>query len=239
MRRLHRRPLSPETAAFLQTRTEAVSRAADPRGEASRLWELQGKAFREVREILRDMASGTERCMYCEDGEGTAIDHFWPKGNYPERAFDWLNYLLACSVCNSNFKRDQFPVDEQKEPLLLNPTEDDPLAHLRFTTTGHLIPRTLKGEWSIRVYGLDREALQKGRKNTWVLLQAIVILYAQAVQEGDSDWAVQLEQGAREHQYSGVLAALIWLAATEDPDVGIRPEFLAAIRHHPEILTWA
>lgn len=232
-------PLSSAAIDFLRERTTAVREAADPRTEAIRLWGLQGKAFREVREILKEMASGVERCMYCEDSAGVAIDHFRPKGLYPERTFDWLNYLLACSVCNSNFKRDQFPLDERNEPLLLNPADDDPLDHLQFTSTGHVISETLKGEWSIRVYGLDRETLQRGRRNTWVLLQSIVIAYAQALEEGDSDWARRLEQGAREHQYSGVLAALVRLAAKRDPDLGIRPELLTAIQQHPEILTWA
>lgn len=59
MKRLHRRPLSAATQAFLEKRAGAVSRAADPRAEASRLWDLQKNlAFQEIRTILRQMASG-------------------------------------------------------------------------------------------------------------------------------------------------------------------------------------
>src|SRR5436853_78831 len=112
MKRIERLPLTPGTQAFLRKRSEAVAAAADARAEARGLWGLQdNKAFREIREVLKRMAPGIERCMYCEDSHGTAIEHFWPKARYPDRAFDWLNYLIACSECNSNCKRDQFPLD--------------------------------------------------------------------------------------------------------------------------------
>jgi hypothetical protein len=90
MRRLQRLPLSSRSLEFLRERSQAIAGAPDPRAEAGRLWNLQGnQAFREIRETLRRMASGLERCMYCEDGEGAAIEHFWPKAHYPNRTFDW------------------------------------------------------------------------------------------------------------------------------------------------------
>jgi 5-methylcytosine-specific restriction endonuclease McrA len=122
MKRIQRLTLSPKAVRFLAGRSSRVAAAPDPRTEARRLWNLQAnQAFREIREALGKMASGLERCMYCEDSEGTAIEHFWPKATYPERAFDWLNYLIACSQCNSNFKRDQFPLDGAGAPLLVKP----------------------------------------------------------------------------------------------------------------------
>lgn len=94
MKRLLRLPLSPSTLALLRNRSETVAGSTHPRAEVELLWGRQGnKAFREIREVLREMASGVERCVYCEDSKGIAIDHFWPKTEYPERAFDWLNYL--------------------------------------------------------------------------------------------------------------------------------------------------
>lgn len=185
------------------------------------------------------MASGIERCAYCEDSEGTAIDHFWPKNVYPERAFDWLNYLLVCSTCNSRYKRDQFPLDERGLPLLLNPTAEEPLEHLTFTSDGKLLAETPKGDWSIQVYGLNRGGLWLGRKDAWVAIQCLVIAYAEALQAGDPAWASALEQSVRNNRFSGVFAALMKIAQGLDADLIIRPEFLAAIRHHPEILTWA
>lgn len=227
------------TLGFLRRRAEEVEAAEDRRAEAARLWLLQANnAFREIRETLRRMANGIERCMYCEDSEGIAIDHFWPKGVFPERAFDWLNYLLVCSTCNSQYKRDQFPFDEHSLPLLLNPTEDEPLDHLRFTSQGELLAETAKGECSIRVYGLNRGSLQIGRKDTWTVIQCLVIAYADALQARDPEWASEIEHTVRNNRFSGVFAALTRIAQGADADLILRPEFLAALRHHPEILSW-
>jgi uncharacterized protein (TIGR02646 family) len=133
MRRLQRSTLGAETAAFLRKRTAQVTSAAHPVEEAARLWPLQqNKAFAEIRRTLAAMASGRERCMYCEDSAGTDIDHFWPKSRYPEKTFAWLNHLLACSTCNRR-KLARFPVDAVGSPLLVDPTAEEPLDHIKPT----------------------------------------------------------------------------------------------------------
>jgi hypothetical protein len=72
-------------------------------------WKAAHKERQKVRSYLSRMAVGIQRCMYCGDSLGTDIDHFEPIVLRPSRAFDWLNHLLACSSCNSNYKRDKFP----------------------------------------------------------------------------------------------------------------------------------
>ncbi|NOY25886.1 MAG: HNH endonuclease, partial [Oligoflexia bacterium] len=102
------------------------------------------------------MASGRARCMYCEDSLGTDIDHFRPKADFPQRAFAWPNYLLACSHCNSNLKRNAFPIDGNGDPLLLDPSADNPAEHLLFSpSTGEFVSVGAKGQESIRVFGLN------------------------------------------------------------------------------------
>ncbi len=56
------------------------------------------------------------------------LDHFRPKarGMYPHLKCEADNYILMCSLCNSTYKKDEFPLIENK-PLLFNPTEKDPL----------------------------------------------------------------------------------------------------------------
>lgn len=240
MKRLQRLPLSPTTQAFLGKRTSAVARAADPRAEASRLWDLQqNRAFQEIRATLRQMASGIERCMYCEDGAGTAIEHFWPKASYPDRAFAWANYLLACSLCNSNFKRDQFPCDASGRPLLIDPTEEEPLDHLTLSpSTGSFLARSPKGEWSIRVFGLGRDALEKGRRAAWTALEILLIGYAQAHRNGDGERSARIEFTVRHHPFAGVLAALLRMARGPDAALLVAADCLAALRRHPEIHSW-
>lgn len=147
MRRIQRLPLSQDALDFLRQRTSEVEGKPDAERaeEAARLWKLQGKAFKEIRAVLGQMASGIKRCMYCEDSKGIAIEHFRPKRDYPLQAFVWLNYLLACTECNSNYKRTQFPLDGLGNPLLLDPSDpsDDPLDHLAFSpSTGQFEPQT-------------------------------------------------------------------------------------------------
>jgi hypothetical protein len=72
------------------------------------------------------------------------LDHFRPKAEdkYPLLKCEPENYILMCSLCNSTYKKDEFPLlDESKraidakkvadtineKPLLFNPTQKDPL----------------------------------------------------------------------------------------------------------------
>jgi uncharacterized protein (TIGR02646 family) len=217
-----------------------VAAAADPRSEAKRLWKRQNnRTFREIRNVLKKMATGIERCMYCEDSQGIAIEHFWPKSIYPERAFDWLNYLIACSECNSNVKRDQFPLDETGEPFLVNPVEEDPFDHLSLvTTTGDYQPLSRKGDWSIEVFELNRTILADGRKDAWVSIQSLLTDYARARERADDEWADSVQRAARRHPFAGVLAALLQISQSPDVDFLVSAECLQAIRSHPEILGW-
>jgi hypothetical protein len=240
MKRVQRLPLSPGTLAFLRKRSAAVAAAADARSEAGRLWSFQdNKAFQEIREVLRTMAPGIERCMYCEDSEGTAIEHFWPRAGYPERSFDWPNYLFACSGCNSNHKRDQFPLDATGQPLLVNPAEEDPLDHLSLSpSTGLYQSSSPKGDPSIQVFGLNREALTRGRTNAWSVLEQLLAIYADSREEADFQKAEKIETAVREYPFAGVLAALLRIAAGPDADLLVAGECLQAFQRCPEVWDW-
>ncbi len=61
-------------------------------------------AFKEIREKLDSMCRAPGICCYCENNEGTDIEHVVPKRVFPEITFDWDNYLLACTKCNSTYK---------------------------------------------------------------------------------------------------------------------------------------
>jgi len=234
-----RRPLSSRTRRFLRARTEKVTASGDPQAEARRLWRLKkNRAFDEIRQRLRAMATGLDRCMYCEDNEGTDIDHFWPQARYPERSFRWNNYLWACSHCNSNQKRDQFPLDASGNPLLVDPTVDEPLDHLAFSpATGEYLPLTSKGQPTIAVFGLSRANLVRGRSIAWTALQALLLLYAQR-KAADDPKAARIEHDVRAHPFAGVFVALLRIAASPAAAILIEPRCLEVLAAHPEILTW-
>jgi hypothetical protein len=55
-------------------------------------------------------------------------------------------------------------LDALEDPLLLHPyVERDPTEHLEFTSDGAVEGRTKKGEWSIRVFALNRDELRELR----------------------------------------------------------------------------
>jgi hypothetical protein len=55
-------------------------------------------------------------------------------------------------------------LDVLEHPLLLHPyVDEDPTVHLEFRPNGFVRPRTKKGEWSIKVFDLNREDLRTER----------------------------------------------------------------------------
>ena len=82
-----------------------------------------------------------------------------PGSTRPRRA------VLACSCCNSNYKREQFPWDAAGAPLLIDPTAQDPREHLRLSVrTGKYVAKTPKGEKSIDVFGSEGTSWRRGAR---------------------------------------------------------------------------
>ncbi len=240
MRMLHRTPLSNRATAFLKKRTEKVAGAGDPKKEADRLWSMKNNmAFDEIRKTLAEMASGNERCMYCEDSAGSDIDHFRPKALYPLYAYTWSNYLTACGRCNSNYKRDEFPLDDKDAPLLIDPTSEDPRSHLGLSLmTGKVVALSPKGRESARVYGLGRRELEKGRAANKTAFEALLEKYGRARERGEADEAERVKQAIFEMPHSSVFTAIIDTASGDNADLFLSRECLDVIEKHPEVREW-
>lgn len=67
-------------------------------------------AFSDIKNVLTDMCSGVQICVYCEHNEATDIEHIYPKRLYPDKAFTWNNYLFACGKCNTHYKAENFKI---------------------------------------------------------------------------------------------------------------------------------
>lgn len=242
MRRIARTSLTQSTLGRLRDLTDEVVRAGDPKAKATARWETKPKAaFEEVRTALEGMAHGRARCMYCEDSFGTDIDHFWPKADYPDRAFSWPNYLLACSFCNSNLKRNEFPLDAAGQPLLIDPTMDDPAAYLLFVpTTGEFASLGPKGTESIRVFGLNDDTvprqLPRGRRHALVDLVALLREYDR-VASIDPLQAVEIRSAAREHPFGAVLAWLVAVSQLPAGPIVLGADIVALVNRHG-VTTW-
>ncbi|GAA1021406.1 HNH endonuclease [Acrocarpospora pleiomorpha] len=239
MQKIDRLPLSDATQSKLVDLGRQVATAEDPKHEAQALWTRLDRGLKnEIQAILASMSSGLERCMYCEDSQGTDIEHFRPKSSFPEHTFSWLNYLLACTRCNSNYKRTKFPLDAQNEPLLINPTKDDPSSHLLLSpTTGLYVGLDPKGLTTIDVCGLNRDICTAGRINAWTSIECLIPAYAKAVRLGKSNSADKILLALRKYPFQSVRATMANLFVNSDnPELFLSDDVLEAFKEFPQLL---
>lgn len=181
MRRVHRVDLPGRAQAYLDRHQAEVADAQ----AVERAWKAarQTQTMKGVFGTLQSMMGPRERCMYCVDSHGSDIDHFRPKVTYPDHAFRWSNMLLCCTECG-RFKGNRFPLSGAGQPLLVDPSANDPWDYLDFDPdTGNLTARydvtsnmpSPEGECTVQVLQLDRrEALAEGYRRTYQRIVACV-----------------------------------------------------------------
>jgi uncharacterized protein (TIGR02646 family) len=157
---------------------------------ADTLWKNESDVKRQLRSVLLRMAPGVLGCcMYCGGCTATDIEHFEPREHDALKTFLWPNHLLVCSPCNSNYKRDWWECDEETgEPLLIDPTQDDPFDHLLLNLRGGTYRgETDRGRTTIQVLGLNlpERRLVDGRKHAQLNIRTIVRDWGRARQQGD------------------------------------------------------
>ncbi|GAA4862766.1 HNH endonuclease [Kitasatospora terrestris] len=192
---LQRPRLQPHLAAELARHTAAIHTAGPNTATGRAAWHKAVRQKAQLRLMLRQMAPGLERCMYCGDNLGTDIDHFEPIAQAPLRTFDWQNHLLACAHCNSNQKRDRFPRDpDTGEQLLVDPSREDPADHLRlYLASGDYDPLTPKGAATIEVFGLNTRAeLVRGRRMMFTVVKALLLTWHAAAPADADEYAEAL-----------------------------------------------
>ncbi|MFJ6023545.1 hypothetical protein ACIQC9_02945 [Brevundimonas sp. NPDC092305] len=173
------------------------------------------------------MRASDEKCWYCEKRQvrsDNPIDHFRPKGRvhgapdhpgYWWRAFDWKNFRLSCTYCNSRRrdvetgrvggKQDFFPVleppprqgaegDPDDRPRLLDPLVDADTKMITYLANGYPAPvdenpaseARARVLCSIDLYHLDQAALVRERKQLAIDIRSFVEAGQQADQAGDA-----------------------------------------------------
>ncbi|CAM2064797.1 HNH endonuclease [Sulfidibacter corallicola] len=143
MIRLHRLDLSDEAEKDLLDLKANITDVGSARKRSARALfnrARQANLFqKKVISTLSGMNGRSQRCFYCLSDRGSAVDHYRPIDDDPDAAFNWDNYILACSVCNSSEKNKAFPVDEAGKPTLLNPVDVDPHAYLPLNKIGEFL----------------------------------------------------------------------------------------------------
>ena len=180
-------------------------RRAARRHERVAILARSSNTWRELKDDLSKLSQG--KCWYCETPRlrsDDAVDHFRPKGRVAELAshegywwlaFDYRNFRLACTFCNSRRtgpdtvggKADHFPLRDEsaramcerhdlgnEEPLLLDPTDPADPGLLWFEPDGRAVPRysevedawcCLRAETSIRLYHLNEGKTKTRRRD--------------------------------------------------------------------------
>ena len=127
----------------------------------------------EVRAVLEAMQEG--QCAYCEAplNDKWHIEHFWPKGTYPPRTFDWDNLYGSCKGkdrCGTHKDQGGRPYNPAD---LIDPCRDDPDEFLFFAADGTVQakaglagPALRRANETIRVFNLNAPVLRRQRKQT-------------------------------------------------------------------------
>jgi hypothetical protein len=107
------------------------------------------------------------KCAYCESKVTHVayqhIEHYKPKKKFPRSTFEWRNLLLSCPICNGvEYKGDNFPLDDDGNPMLINPYTDYPFEHIRFIA-GRAIGISTRGQATVQLIGLFRDGLYERR----------------------------------------------------------------------------
>ncbi len=196
----------------------------------------RGKAMAAVGVALRAMASGVERCMYCEDSQGCDVEHFRPKVPEPKGTFAWLNLLWVCAVCNRQ-KNDAF------DPAIIDPTKDDPNDHLVLSlTTGRLVAREESGRGQVTLQVMKRlgsdPALTRGRQNAVVKLHTFLARYDLCRAQGDLVAAEEIRRVMVEEPFSAVLASVLRASTEPGAKVVLGDALVEVLARRPEVHGW-
>lgn len=247
---LSRKPgdMSEATSAFLGDRQSEVDGQATHLARAERARALFGlkdnNAFREVIAALSELTSAhpDERayCYYCEHDRRAAVEHVFPSRHYPERAFQYQNYALACFNCNTIKKGDRFAVFDAAskevvefdwkslgenpppvgQPVLIDLRLEDPLEFIRLDfATGFFAPRPgldkekqKRAGYTIRLLGLNDDGLPRRRLEYVDAFRRRFDLLLEAERAGNDDAVRRIITSLREAPHQTVMTEMVLLA---------------------------
>lgn len=164
------------------TRTTAsIAASVTPKKTAREKWQGATTTRQTLKAQLLTMCARPSFCMYCYESRGTDVDHFTPISHDPLRTFDWANHILACGFCNQQAKKEKFPLDAAKNPLLLDPSIADSADHMTMASTGEFIDLTPQGKETIDVLRLNtRSELVDARHRSW---RGVIRLFKTAAED--------------------------------------------------------
>jgi uncharacterized protein (TIGR02646 family) len=161
-------------------------------------------AAKSVRNALRN--AHHEKCAFCESFFGHIsygdVEHFRPKAAYCQTqsdelkrpgyywlAYEWTNLFLSCQLCNQRFKKNLFPLKNERrrarshthdlskeEPLLIDPSKFDPTEFIEFRQErAHAVGERAEGLATIEILGLNRSELVEARGRRLQTLKELLL----------------------------------------------------------------
>lgn len=244
MLHIQRLSLSADAQSFLVERQTTLSAApqADSTKKARELFrEKENNTFKEIKTTLKWMNAASQRCTYCGSNESNAIDHFQPLSDDPQTlTFNWNNYFMACQTCNSNYKRDQFPTSDG-EPLLIDPTRENPTDHLTFTSVGIIEAKnnSAKGLATLDVFKLnERTNLKDDYEDTWAAIGSFLTEYRSYLNKGEQTQAERTRNKLRKRKRLFILGQIWSIYKDGNPRDILSEDLTQQLAAHPEIANW-
>jgi uncharacterized protein (TIGR02646 family) len=164
------------------------------------------------------------------------VEHFRPKAGWRQMesdplqrpgyywlAYEWTNLFMACTLCNQRFKRNLFPLRAPgkrarshkddvtaEKPLLVDPARDDPEGFISFREeVPYAVNGNARGESTIKILGLKREALAESRRDHLNRVKALCIIAALKVPEADEAKATLLRLRRGSEPYASMTRAFL------------------------------
>ncbi|MFJ4668002.1 HNH endonuclease [Kitasatospora purpeofusca] len=131
-----------------------------------------------------------------------------------------MNYLLACSACNSRFKRQLHAVDALGAPLLIDPTVDDPFRHIHLVlNTGEYLGITDRGDCTIATVGLNEDKRPEARRQALSVMVLVIEKWWSATSSGNRAGVATAVSVLRDQPFAGVFQAMLRQAVREEADL--------------------
>ena len=169
----HRPALSAATLRRLAGKAKLIEDAPLPKEAAERIYTSSRNAqwFKPVIRALKQMVGAGERCMFCSGSECSQVEHFRPKAAFPLLTMTWENLFWTCGICNLS-KGDRFPPDTEEGEMIIDPTTEnvwdfffvDEFGNLSECWRPELNDVDPRAEITVRIFSLDRDALQQSRQ---------------------------------------------------------------------------
>ncbi len=219
--------------------------------------------FDAVKASLTQMCAGAKRCAYCEDAPADEVEHIYPKDLYPNKCFDWHNYLYACGTCNSP-KSNQFAIfraddgsflalNGENEPpngvsVLINPRIENAMnfCRLNFLTFHFEIiaeknsHEYLRADYTFNTVlrlNTQREYLLQARKNAYSMYKARLGYFISQKDHAPQSQLAKMVEGLKKEAHLTVWKE-IQKSYHENRLLQIDKDFYDLFQQFPEALNW-